>query len=721
MDPHIDLSRRQFLKVSAVAGGGLLLGLYLPPAPRFAQAAPAAGHAPNAFIRIAPDSTVTLIVHKSEMGQGVYTSLPMLVMEELEADWSKVRVESAPAAPAYYHTEWGPVQGTGGSTSVRSTFAQLRTAGATAREMLIAAAANAWGVPPESCRAENGFVLHRDSDRRLSYGELADRAAQMPVPENVRLKEPSEFKIIGKPTRRLDTPEKVNGKARFGLDVRVPGMLMAVIERPPVFGAKLKKFNAQAAKQVAGVREVVPIDAGVAVVADTFWAAKKGRDALEIEWDEGPNAGISTEALRHKYTRVAEHPGLVAYQAGDAQQAMERAAKRLEAVYELPYLAHATMEPLNCVAHVRADGCDVWTGTQLQTVDQMAAARAAGLKQEQVNIHTTLLGGGFGRRANPRSDFVVPAVQLSKVLGKPVQVIWTREDDIRGGFYRPMHYSRLTAGLDAEGNLIAWTHRLVGESIAKGTPFEGVMIKEGVDQTSVEGAADLPYAIPNQLVDYHLTDNGIPVLWWRSVGHSMTAFVVESFLDEVAAATGRDPLEFRRFLLKDHPRHRAVLDLAAERAGWGKPLPEGRGRGLAVHESFGSIVAEVAEVSAGPNGKPRVHKVVCAVDCGMAVNPDTIRAQMESGIAFGLTAALYGAITLDEGRVEQSNFHDYPLLPINEMPQVEVRIIESGADMGGIGEPGVPPIAPAVCNAIYAVTGKRIRRLPIAAKALKSG
>lgn len=720
MNERINEGRRRFLKGSAVAGGGLVLGFYLPPAGRLARMALAAERefAPNAFIRIAPDNLVTIIVNKSEMGQGVYTSLPMLVVEELEADWSKVRVESAPAHPDYYHTQWGPYQGTGGSTSVRSTWEQLRRAGATAREMLIQAAVDTWAVPAESCRAENGFVIHKESDRRLAFGALADRAARVPVPETVFLKGRNEFKLIGRSLKRLDTPEKVNGTGVYGIDVYRPGMLIAVVARPPVFGATLKRFDAKDAQAVRGVKHVVPIDAGVAVIGDSFWAAKKGRDVLRVQWDEGPNAGLDTDALRRKYAALAAKPGLTTRQGGDAQAALGAAAKRLEAVYEVPYLAHATMEPLNCVADVRADGCDIWTGTQLQTLDQQAAAQIAGLPPEAVRVHTTLLGGGFGRRANPHADFVAPAVQASKAVGKPVKLIWTREDDVRGGYYRPMHYSRLAAGLDNKGNIVAWTHRLVGESIVKGTPFEG-LIKDNVDLTSVEGAADMPYAIPNLYVDYQPTDNGVPVLWWRSVGHTFTAFAVESFIDELAAAAGRDPMALRVALLKNHPRHRALLELVADKAGWGSRLPAGTGRGVAIHESFGSIVAQVAEVSVAADGRPRVQRVVCAVDCGMAVNPEIIHAQMESGIVFGLSAAFYGAITFKDGRVQQSNFHDYPVLRINEVPEVQVHILESGEALGGIGEPGVPPIAPAVCNAIFAATGKRVRELPIDSEALK--
>ncbi len=719
MSKRINVSRRDFLKTGTLVGGGLLLGFFLPLRGSFnaAAAQKEAPIVPNAFIHIGADDTVTLIVNHSEMGQGVYTSLPMLVAEELEADWTKIKVAPAPVDPVYNHTAYG-LQMTGGSTSVWSEYDRLRKVGAAAREMLIAAAASMWKVDKASCRAEKGRVIHR-TGKSFTFGQLAEKAAGMPVPKNVKLKDPSKYKIIGKPTLRLDTPEKTSGKAVFGIDEKLSEMLTAVVVRAPVFGGKVISFKADKTKAVPGVREVVQVPSGVAVAAVGFWAAQKGREALEIVWDEGEWARLSTAGMREEFKKLAQTPGVSARKEGDAEQALAKAARRISAEYELPYLAHATMEPLNCCVDLKSGGCDIWTGTQFQTVDRNAAARVAGLKPEQVRIHTAYLGGGFGRRANPHSDFVVEAVEVAKAVKKPVKVVWTREDDMKGGYYRPMWYNRLAAGLDANGKLVAWRHTIVGQSIIAGTPFEPMMVKGGIDDASVEGAKNIPYKIPNILVDLHSPRIGVPVLWWRSVGHSHTAFAVESFIDEAAHAAGKDPFEFRRVLLADKPRYRGVLELAARKAGWGKPLPQGQARGIAVHESFGSYIAQVAEVSVSREGKVRVHRVVCAVDCGRFVNPMTVEAQMESGIVFGLSAALHGAITFKNGRVEQGNFNDYEVLRLEEMPRVEVHIMQSKAKSGGIGEPGVPPIAPAVANAIFAATGKRIRNLPIDAALLK--
>ncbi len=675
----------------------------------------------NPYIRIGTGGRVVIVNGKSEMGQGVYSSIPMLAAEELEVEWSQISVEAAPVAPEYFHAQWG-VQATGGSTSVLSEWDRLRKAGAAARMMLMQAAAETWRVDPGSCRAVKGFVIHQPSGRRLSYGELAEKASQVKPMQKVALKKPKEFKIIGKLMSRLDTPEKTSGEAVFGIDAKIPGMLTAVIARPPVFGGKVKSFNPEKAKAVSGVKEVVQVDSSVAVVADDLWSAKLGRDMLEVTWDEGPNSKLSTEGMREQYRNLSKNPGVVARKEGDFGKGIERAAKRIDAEYEVPYLAHAPMETLNCLVDLRPDKCEIWTGTQFQSVDRDVAAQIAGLKPEQVKLHNLFLGGGFGRRANPQSDFVSEAVRVAKEVKKPVKVIWTREDDIKGGYYRPFWYDRISAGLDAKGNPVAWNHTVVGQSIIIGSPFEGAMLDEnGIDATSVEGAADIPYEIPNILVDLHSPKIDVPVQWWRSVGHSHTAFVVESFIDELAHASGKDPFEFRCSLLAKHPRHKAVLELAAQKADWTKPLEKGIGRGIALHESFESIVAQVAEVSVNMAGRVKVHKVVCAIDCGMVVNPEIVKNQMESGIVFGLSAVLHGAITFKDGRVEQSNFDDYQILRMYEMPKIEVFMVPSEGPLGGVGEPGVPPIAPAVGNAIFSATGQRIRRLPIRPEELKKG
>ncbi len=710
MSSIVSIPRRRFLQTSALATAGLIIGFRLPLEGE--AAGPEAEFVPNAFLHIAPDGLVTVLVGKSEMGQGVYTALSMIAAEELDADWSKVRVEAAPAAPAYFHTAFG-TQMTGGSSSVWSDYDQFRKAGAVARAMLVAAAAQSWSVDAASCRTENGNVIHDTTKKRASYGSLATAAAKLTPPKEVKLKDPKDFRIIGKPTHRLDTPEKTNGKAIFGIDVKLPGLLTALIAHPPVFGAKVRSVNSDKAKAIAGVRGVYQIPAGVAVVADSFWPAKQGRDALVIEWDEGPMADFSTAKQRADFTELAGKPGLVARNDGDAAQALASAAKKIEAEYELPYLAHATMEPMNCVARISGDSCEIWTGTQAQTIDQGAAAAAAGLKPEQVKVHTTFLGGGFGRRASLVAQFVLEAVHVAKAAKTPVKVVWTREDDMRGGYYRPFFHDRFSAGLDADNNPVAWKHTIVGQSIMTGTMFESFGVKDGIDGSSVEGAKELPYDIPNLRVELHSPKLGVPVHFWRSVGHSHTGFVTESFFDELAHAAGKDPFEMRRALLAKHPRNRGVLELAAEKAGWGKPLAAGRGRGIALHESFESFVAQVAEVSVSKAGVLRVHRVVCAIDCGQIVNPDTIKAQMESCIIFGLTAALYGEISFERGRVKQSNFHDYKMLRIHEAPEIEVHIMPSTEKHGGVGEPGVPPVAAAVGNAIFAATGKRIRRLPI--------
>lgn len=711
MSALANVSRRDFLKTGVAAGSGLVVGFYLPPRQSlaaFALESPGP-FAPNAFLSVGTDGSVTIWVAKSEMGQGVQTSLPMLVAEELEADWSRVRIEQAPADPKYGN------QDTGGSTSVREGWESLRKAGAVAREMLKSAAAERWGVERETCRAEKGEVIHAPSGRRLGYGELAEAAARLPVPEQVSLKDAKDFRLLGRRFPRLDTPAKVDGSARFGLDVKVPGMLFAAVARCSVFGGKVARFDAGKARAIEGVRQVVPVANGVAVVAETTWAAMQGAAALDITWDEGPHAGLSSAGIRQMFAELAQKPGAAARKEGDAENALAGAAKKLEAVYEVPFLAHAAMEPMNCTADVRRDRCEVWAPTQSPGPTRETAAKITGLPLDSVTVHVTLLGGGFGRRFE--QDFVTDAVEISKAVGAPVKVVWSREEDIQHDFYRPASYHRLSAGLDRDGNLVAWTHRLVGPSIIGRF---GVPAKDIVNEAA-DGAANLPYAIPNVEVDYVVADTAVPVGWWRSVWNSQNAFANECFLDELAAAAGKDPYQLRLQLLSRSPRHKAVLELAATKAGWGNPVPAGRHRGIAVHESFGSYVAQVAEVSVARDGAVRVHRVVCAVDCGLVVNPDTIEAQMEGGIVYGLTAALKGAITIDKGRVEQSNFHDYAMLRIEEMPGVEVHIVPSNEPPGGVGEPGLPPIAPAVVNAVFAATGKRIRQLPIRAEELKRG
>lgn len=713
-----DPSRREFIKGSAVLAGGLVIGFYLPMrgGRAFAAEAPPAPapkiYPPNAFMRIAPDDSVTVIVNKSEMGQGVYTSLPMMLAEELEADWSRVRVEAAPVAEVYNHTVFGVTMLTGGSTSVASSWDQLRRVGASARMMLVRAAAQQWDVPESECHAEMSRVIHAKSGRQLGYGALADAANRLPLPVNVQLKQPKDFKLIGKPTLRLDTPEKTDGSAKFGLDVYLPGMLTVVIARSPVFGGKVKRYDATEARKVPGVQGVYQVPSGVAVAATGFWPAKVARDLLEIEWDEGPEAALSTARMRAEYLALAKQPGAVARNDGDAAQGLKAAHKRVSAEYEVPYLAHATMEPLNVAVDLKSDHCVIWTGTQLQTLDRNIAAQIVGLKPEQVEVRTMFLGGGFGRRANPQSDFVAEAAHVAKAVGRPIKVVWTREDDMHGGYYRPMWVDHIEAGIAKDGKPVAWKHTIVGQSIMEGTPFEGMMIKHGVDESSVEGASTVPYLIPNLLVDLHSPKHLVPVQWWRSVGHSHTAFIVETMIDELAHLAGKDPVAYRLSILPADSRYRGVLKLAAQKAGWGrKKLPAGHAWGVAVHKSFESYVAEIAEVSL-ENTRIRVHRVVSAVDCGMVVNPDGVRQQVEGGIVYGLSAALHGAITLDNGRVQQSNFDSYAPLRFSEMPRVEVHIVESSEPPTGIGEPGVPPIAPAVANAVFALTGKRMRRMP---------
>lgn len=703
MSAIINLSRREFLAAGIATASTLTLGIQLG-----AEAHPSSAGAftPNAFIRIAKDDSITIIVGRSEMGQGVHTALPMLVAEELDADWSKVRVQAAPVAREYDHPSFG-LQVTGGSTSVSSSWEPLRTAGATARAMLVTAAAQTWKVDPKDCRTENGHVIHASSHKRLSYAQLIDRATTLQPPANVTLKDPRDFKLIGKQVQRLDLPEKVNGTAMFGIDVRVPGMLVALIARLPVFGAKVKSIDSTATLAIAGVRRVITIDAGVAVVAENFWSAHRGREALRVVWDEGDLASFNERELLRRYEELAKQPAPVTKEQGDVDVDPAIVEHRIEAQYEFPFLAHTPMEPLNCVADVRSDRCEIWVGTQFQTKDREVAAEAAGLRVEQVELHTMLMGGGFGRRGVPDGHFVREAVQVSKAMAAPVKVMWTRSDDIQGGYYRPAYLHRVTGDVGSNGEIVAWRHRVVGQSILAGTAFEKIAVSEGLDRSSVFYPY---YEWPRHRIELRTTQLGVPVWSWRSVGATHNAFAVECFMDELAHAAGKDPYEFRRPLLS--PQHRKTLDLAMEKSGWNTKLPRGRGRGIAVYP-FHSFVAQVAEVSIAADGAFKVDRIVCAVDCGTVVNPDIVRAQMEGGIAMGLSAALHEQVTFERGRVQQTNFADYPILRINEMPQIEVHILPSDGRPLGVGESGVPPLAPALANAIFAATGQRIRRLPL--------
>jgi isoquinoline 1-oxidoreductase beta subunit len=709
------LSRRGFLQVGAAAGGGLLLSLRLPLATREAEAAE--GFAPNAFVRIERDGQIVLTMPYVEMGQGTYTSIPMLIAEELEVDLSQVRPEHAPPnAKLYGNPLLGGEQATGNSNAVRAAWQPLRQAGATARAMLVAAAARRWNVDPASCRTQNGEVLHAPTGRRARYGELAADAARVAVPENVALKRPQDFKLIGTPAKRLDTPAKVNGTAIYSIDVRPPGVKIATLAQSPVFGGRVKSVNDAAAKAVKGVRQIVKLDDAVAVVADHMGAAKKGLAALKIEWDDGPHAKLDTDAIVAELDRATLNSGAVAQNIGDADKAMAGAVTRVEAAYQLPFLAHACMEPMNCTVHVRRDGCEVWVGSQVAARAQAAAAKTAGLSLDQVVVHNHLIGGGFGRRLE--TDYVARAVEIAKQVDGPLKVVWTREEDIQHDMYRPCWFDRFSAGLDAQGRPVAWKHRFAGSSVA--SRWAPPWFKDGLDPDSTEGAIDLAYALPNMRVEYaRVEPPGIPTAFWRSVGPSHTVFVVESFMDELAAAAKQDPVAYRLALLDKTPRAKAVLALAAEKAGWGAPLPARVGRGVSLQHAFATYMAQVAEVEVSKDGAVRVRRVVCAVDCGTAVNPDTVRAQVMSAIVFGATAALHGKITLKDGRVEQANFDSYQMLRMNEAPAVEVHIVQSSEPPGGMGECGTSAIVPAVANAVFAATGKRLRRMPVDPAMLK--
>jgi isoquinoline 1-oxidoreductase beta subunit len=693
-------TRRGFLQVGASASAGLLVGFYLPESSRLA--AQTADTPLNAWIHIAPDDTVTFMIHKVEMGQGTVTSLSQLLAEELECDWGKFRTEFPPVDGKAFG-----FQGVVGSQSIRTSWDPLRKAGATAREMLVQAAAQQWGVDKTACRAQGGFVVNNSTGAKLSYGKLAASAAKLPVPANVALKDPSQFKLIGKSMKRLDTPDKVTGRTKFGIDTRRPGMMYAAIARCPVFGGKAVSFEDTKAKAFPGVKQVVKTSRGVAVVADNTWSAIQASRLVDVKWDEGPNANQTSANISRTFADRAQKPGVEVSKTGNVETGLAGAVKKIEAVYEAPFLAHATMEPMNCTADVRADGCDVWASTQMQTLAQGAAAQASGLPAEKVRIHSQFMGGGFGRRG--MTDYVTEAVEVSKAIGAPVKVTWSREDDMHHDNYRPASYSKFEAGLDADGWPVAWHNRIACPSI---TNSGGQPPANGIDRTSTEGSHDMGYGIPNKLVDYHWTEVGIPVTYWRAVGYTQNTFFVESFMDEVAAAGGKDPVEMRRKLLAQNPRLLGVLELVAQKSDWGKALPAGRFRGVAVVNNVGSYTAQVAEVSVD-RGKLKVHRIVTAVDCGHVVNPAIVEQQMRSAIVYGLSAALKGQITIDKGRVQQNNFDRYDVVRIDEAPVVEVHIVPSTANPGGIGEAGVPAVAPAVANAVFAATGKRVRKLPI--------
>jgi isoquinoline 1-oxidoreductase subunit beta len=726
MSTVINLTRRHFLGACSSVGAGLLLGVRLPAKGEKPQASDSPTFKPNAFVRIDRNGKVTLTVAKSEMGEGIHTALAMLIAEELEVDWTAIAVERAELNPIYGNQE------TGGSDGINSCFEPLRKAGATARELLIAAAAKQWNVAPEACRAESGVVVHGTSGRKLKYAALVEDAARLPLPAQVSLKPPDKFRIIGRRVNRLDNPEKIDGSAVFGIDVRVPGMLYATVVRSPVFGGRVSCIDSARAKAIPGVREVVQIDGGravgVAVVAESSWAALQGRRALEVTWDEGPNATLNSEGLRNGFLQRARNPGAVARREGDVAKALAGAAKTLEAEYDNPFLAHATMEPMNCTAHVMKDRCEIWAPAQSPAFVQQIAARVTGLPLESIRVHITYLGGGFGRRAD--SDWPREAVQVSQWVGAPVKLFWTREDDIQFDNYRPSSYHRLIGALDSNGWPLAWSHQMIGPSAQ--AHWNPARVVNGLAREMLNGALDIPYDIPHLHVTYVLANTPVSPAAWRSVAHSQNAFVTECFLDELAALGGKDPLELRMRLLQydkplqfisggnnpyeiDPRRLRGVLQLAANKAAWSKALPANRFRGIACHYSFRTYVAHVAEVSLREDRTVRLERVVSAVDCGQVVNPETVEAQMQGAVVFGSTAALYGRITVDKGRVQQSNFHDYQMLRINDAPEVEVHIVPSTEPPGGIGEPGVPPIIAAVANAVSVAKGKRVRRLPIQA------
>ena len=703
------IHRRDFIKIMSTAGTGLVIGFHLPFKNKLlaGNAVSDIAFNPNAWITVRPDNTVTISVAESEMGQGVWTSLPMIIAEEMELDWSKVQVIQAPIDKDRFGK-----QGTGGSASIRSSWKKLREAGAVAKEMLLEAAAQKWSIPKENCDADNGFILNRTSGEKLSYGELCALAAELKVPENISLKDPGDFRIVGKNIPRTDTPLKVNGTAEYAMDIDLPNMVHAFIIRCPFFGGKLKTINNSKAKRINGVLDIFEVENGIAVVGTSTWAALKGRKALDITWDTGPNANLDSKSIAKYLKKRGEKRGAVGRNDGNARKALKKTNKIIEAVYKVPFQAHATMEPMNCVVDVQLNRCRIWAPTQFPYAAQKQAAEITGLSMDKIEMNVTFLGGGFGRRAF--NDFVNDGLEVSKHMGRPVKLIWMREDDMRHDYYRPASRHILNGGLNENGETIAWTHKVVAPSILFGQMFKyPIPFKDKLDVVALAGAKELPYAVPNIRVEYKSANTDVPVGWWRSVYDSQNAYANECFMDELAFEAGEDPVQYRLKLLVDSPRSAGVLKMAAQKAGWGNPLPNGIFQGVSCHGSFGSYVAQVAEVSVQEDTGIKVHRVVCAVDCGQVINPSIVEAQMESSIVYGLSATLNGEITIEKGGVVQSNFHEFEVLRINEMPQVEVHIVESKEPPGGVGEPGLPPIAPAVANAVFAATGKRIRKLPI--------
>jgi isoquinoline 1-oxidoreductase beta subunit len=718
------VSRRTFLQ-----GTGLLLGfaltgastesVFAAPASRVVENEVTGTFAPNGFIRINPTGAVTLVIPMIEMGQGVYTSLSMLLAEELEVKLDQIQVQHAPPNHALYVNSIIGIQNTGGSASVRAFWTPLRQAGAVGRNLLIAAAAKRWNVDPATCRAKDGGVFDASGSKHLSYGELAKAAAKLPVPPaaNVKLKDPKDFTLIGTRAKRVDSSIKVDGRVLYGIDTRLPGMKVAAIAISPVLGGKAKTVDEKAALKVKGVRQVVNIDEAVAVVADHTGAAKKGLEAAAITWDDGPNGKVSNADIVKQLEEESKTPGVVARNVGDVGKALAEAAQRVDAIYQVPFLAHAAMEPMNCTVHLQKDRCDIWVGTQAPTITQSLVVELTGLPKDAIKIHNHLIGGGFGRRLE--ADGTVLAVKIAKHVDGPVKVIWSREEDIQHDMYRPYYLDRLSAGLDAAGKPVAWTHRIAGSSVM--ARYYPPYVKDGLDPDAVEAAAEPPYALPNIHVDFvRVEPPGVRTSWWRGVGPTHNVFVVESFIDELAHAAKQDPVAYRKGLLGHNPRALAVLSLAAEKAGWGSPLPARHGRGISVQFAYGSYTSQVAEVEVAADGSVKVKRIVCAVDCGMYVNPDTIEAQIQGGTLFGLTAALHGSITFKDGRVEQSNFDSYLPMRIEEVPVVETHLIKNAEAPGGIGEAPTAIVSAAVTNAIFAATGKRLRSLPIDTNSLKS-